>query len=89
MIVLVSFPTQKKSNLKDIAFSGFRSYSRPSFLYTQDDSETLNDLKNSKSIVIMKPDKGNDGVVILSKSDYNNKMDTILPSNVKINSNPC
>ena len=89
MIVLVSFPTNKKSKLKDIAFSGFRSYSRPGFLHTQDDIETLNDLKNNKSIVIMKPDKGNDGVVILSKSDCSNKMDTILPSNVKIKSNPC
>ena len=67
MIVLVSSPTKKKSKLKDIA--KFRSYSRPSFLHTQDDSETLNDLKNDKSIVIMKPDKGNDGVVILSKND--------------------
>ena len=70
------FPDSVKCKLKDIAFSRFRSYSRPSFLYTQDDIDTLNDLKNDKSIVIMKPDKGN-GVVILNKDDYNKKIDII------------
>ena len=76
------FPDSVKCKLKDIAFSGFRSYSRPSFLYTQDDIDTLNDLKNDKSIVIMKPNKGN-GVVILNKDDYNKKMDAILSDTSK------
>ena len=76
------FPDSVKCKLQDIAFSGFRSYSRPSFLYTQDDIDTLNDLKNDKSIVIMKPNKGN-GVVILNKDDYNKKMDAILSDTSK------
>ena len=74
-------PDSVKCKLKDIAFSGFRSYSRPSFLYTQDDVDTLNDLKNDKSIVI-KLYKGN-GVVILNKDEYNKKMDAILSDTSK------
>ena len=47
-------------------------------VYNQkNDLETLNNLKNDKSIVILKFDKGN-GVVILDKSDYIKKMLVIL-----------
>ena len=75
-------PDSIKTKIKDIALSGFRSYSRPNFLYTQDDINTLNDLKNDSNIIITKPDKGN-GVVILNIDDYNRKMDEILSDNSK------
>ena len=76
------FPDSIKSKLRDIALSGFRSYSRPSFLYSREDINTLNDLRDDNTIVIMKPDKGN-GVVILDKDDYNQKIDTILADTSK------
>ena len=75
-------PDSVKTKIKDIALSGYRSYTRPNFLYTQDEINTLNDLKNDSSIIITKPDKGN-GVVSLNKDDYNRKMDEILPDNSK------
>ena len=76
--------------MKDIALSGLRSYSRPSFLFSKDEINVLNDLKNDNSIVVMKPDKGN-AVVILDKTDYNNKMSEILSDSSKfelINEDP-
>ena len=71
------FPDSIKVKLKDIAYSGFQSYNRPNALYTQEELNTLKDLRNDSSIVIMKPDKGN-GVVVLNKYDYKKKMDEIL-----------
>ena len=55
------FPVSIKAKLKDIAYSGFRSYNRPNALYTQEELKILKDLGNDSSIVIMKPDKGNVG----------------------------
>ena len=43
----------------------------------KEDIFTLKRLGNNKNLVVTKPDKGN-GVVILDKSDYNNKMCNIL-----------
>ena len=68
--------------MKDIAYSGFRSYNRPNALYTQQELNILKHLGNDNSIVIMKPDKEN-GVVNLSKDDYNKKMDEILSDTSK------
>jgi hypothetical protein len=76
------FPVSIKAKLKDIAYSGFRSYNRPNALYTQEELNILKDLGNDSSIVIMKPDKEN-GVVILSKDGYNKKMDEILSDTSK------
>ena len=76
------FPESIKAKLKDIAYSGFRSYSRPNALYSQEELNILKDLRNDSKIVIMKPDKGN-GVVILDKHDYNKKMDEILSDTSK------
>jgi PHD/YefM family antitoxin component YafN of YafNO toxin-antitoxin module len=44
--------------------------------------KTLYDLKKDKNIVIVKPDKGN-GVVILDRGDYNQKMEDILRDTTK------
>ena len=76
------FPDSIKARLKDVAYSGYRSYSRPCFLYSQEELNTLKDLRNDNSIVIMKPDKGN-GVVIVNKDDYHKKMDEILADTSK------
>ena len=79
----VFFPESIKAKLKDIAYSGFRSYSRPNALYLQEQLNILKDLRNDSNIVIMKPDKGN-GVVILNKHDYNKKMEEILSDTSKL-----
>ena len=75
------FPDSIKVKLKDIAYSGSRSYNRPDALHTQEELNTLKDLRNDSSI-IMKPNKDN-GVVILNKYDYNKKMDEILSETLK------
>ena len=74
------FPDSIKVKLKDIAYSGFRSYNRPDALYTQEDLNTIKNLDSS--IVIMKPNKGN-GVIILNKYDYNKKMNAMLSDTLK------
>ena len=76
------FPASVKAKLKDIAYSGYRSYSRPDFLFSKEDIKLLDNLKNDNNIVIVKPDKGN-GVVILDRNDYNKKMNDILQDNTK------
>ena len=58
-----------KAKLKDIAHSGYRSYSRPNFMFSKEEIKTLDDLKRDSNIVVVKPGKGN-GVVVLDKHDY-------------------
>ena len=77
------FPASVKAKLKDIAYSGCRSYSRPDFLFSKEDIKLLDHLKNDNNIVIVKPDKGN-GVVILDRNDYNKKMNDILQDNTRL-----
>lgn len=43
---------------------------------------TLRNLSKDKTIVIMKPDKGN-GIVIMNKEDYHNKMQDIISDTTK------
>ena len=57
--------------------SGYRNFTPPNFLLTQSDYETIKGMEDVKNIVLIKPDKGN-GVVILNRDDYNNKMSTII-----------
>ena len=76
------FPASVNAKLKDIAYSGYRSYSRPDFLFSKEDIKLLQNLKNDNKIVIVKPDKGN-GIVILDRNDYNKKMNDILQDNTK------
>ena len=81
--ILSIFPDSIKVKLKDIAYSGFRSYNLPAdALYTQEELNTLKDLDSSIVMMKLKPDKGN-GVVILNKYDYNKKMDEILSETLK------
>ena len=76
------FAASVKAKLKDIAYSGCRSYSRPDFLLSKEDIKLLDNLENNNNIVIVKPDKGN-GVVILDRNDYNKKMNDMLQDNTK------
>ena len=71
-----------KTKIKNIALSGFRSYSPPSYIFTHDEWEILTWLRRDQSIIIVKPDKGN-GLVILNKSDYHEKMNDILADETK------
>ena len=67
-----------KSSLKNLAFKNF--YDRkPNFVFnlTKEEQVALKNLSLDRSIIIMKPDKGN-GIVILNKGDYTTKMLTIL-----------
>ena len=66
-----------RTKLKDIDLSGFRSYSRLKFIFSKDEIDIINNLKNDQDIFIMRPDKGN-GAVIIDRSDYYKKMDDIL-----------
>ena len=71
-----------KTRLKDIALSSYRNYSPPNFLLTRDDYAILKSLKDDSTIHIMKPDKGN-GVVIINKTEYVEKMEEILNDSSK------
>ena len=72
-----------KSSLKQLAMSTFYNYKPESqYLLSKDEHCILKNLANDKSIVIMKPDKGN-GVVLLDKSVYLEKMNLILSDSNK------
>lgn len=70
------------SKLKHIAFSTYYRF-RPYLTEEQKCMiKTLKQLAKDKSVIITKPDKGN-GIVLLNKSDYINKMNTILEDRSK------
>ena len=77
--IVESFPnawTYVKSSIKTIAYKyyySFKSHPSPRELRHL---ATLKELSSDNSIVVTKPDKGS-GVVILNKSDYIKKMETI------------
>ena len=74
-----------KSCLHDVAqklFYNFKPYKVFSPVFTKNDINILRNLAKDDSIIICRPDKGN-GVVILNKDDYLNKMSTILNDRTK------
>ena len=52
------------------------------FILSKDEWKALTDLCNDDSIIITKPDKGN-GVVIISRLDYLNKMKNLISDTTK------
>ena len=72
------------ANLKHIAHSSFDNINcnRISPNLPKDQLKALKILSRDENIVILKPDKGN-GVVILNKEDYINKVNTILNDSSK------
>ena len=72
-----------RSSLKHLAFTSFyRDCNSFSHNITKEEYEALKTLSRDKSIVIMKPDKGN-GVVLLNKCDYKNKVYEVLNDHTK------
>ena len=68
-----------KHSYKHLCLSGFYSFKRSfkDFRFSKEEWGALKSLKDDKSICIMKPDKGN-GIVLLNRVDYVQKMDSIL-----------
>ena len=67
-----------RSSLKHLAFSSFYGNDNSfSHNITKEEYDALKKLSKDKSIVILKPDKGN-GVVLLNKCDYKNKVHEVL-----------
>ncbi|CAH8588028.1 unnamed protein product [Schistosoma mattheei] len=71
-----------KAKLVDIAhhFHSFGPKQRS--ILTSQHFKSLKELRNNADIIILKPDKGS-GVVIMNKSDYKNKMESILSDKSK------
>ena len=66
-----------RSSLKYIAFKTYYCFKPHLSLINKKYYDILENLKKDSNIVILKPDKGN-GIVILDKIDYNEKMHSIL-----------
>ena len=76
-----------KTNLKNLALSSFFKYNNSKHSQslnplTRAEQKALSILRRNKDIVILKPDKGN-GVVILNKTDYINKVESLLSDKSK------
>ena len=57
-----------KTRLRNIALSGLRNYNAPQCVFTPEEFKILRNLKNDNSIFVMKPDKGNGVVILITKS---------------------
>ena len=68
-----------RTKLKSIALSAIYGYDSAHFPLNISKAElmALKNLSRNKSIVILRPDKGN-GVVIFDRVDYNNKVESFL-----------
>src|SRR5215469_14177192 len=76
-----------KQDVKSLAnhyFYKFKSHKVFSYLINKTDIRILKNLKLNKQIIICRPDKGN-GVVLLDKLDYINKMNIILENETEFN----
>ena len=73
-----------KSQLKHISYSYNYTYdfSKQKQILSKEEWEALNDLRKDDSIIITRPDKGN-GVVIINKLDYLNKMKQLISDETK------
>ena len=73
-----------KSQLKHISYSYIYTYdfSKQKQILSKEEWEALNDLRKDDSIIITRPDKGN-GVVIINKLDYLNKMKQLISDETK------
>ena len=79
-----------KTKLKSIALSAFYGYDSEQLPLNISKAElsALNRLCKNKDIVIIRPDKGN-GVVILNRPDYVNKVETLLADSSKFKKLDC
>ena len=74
------FITELK-NISKKSFNTLNKFKLPSNISSKQ-VKVLKNLTTVKNIIILKPDKGN-GIVILNKCDYINKMNDILNDNTK------
>ena len=72
------------SQLKNISYSYIYAYdfSKQRHILSKEEWTALTDLRNDDSIIITKPDKGN-GIVIVNKLDYLNKMKQLISDETK------
>jgi len=76
-----------KQDIKSIAnqyYYKFKTHKVFSYLINKADLRILKNLKLNKQIIICRPDKGN-GVVLMNKLDYINKMNTVLNNDADFN----
>ena len=73
-----------KTRLKDIALTGFKNYTPPKSIFSDDELKVIKSLHDDETIYLIKPDKGN-GVVIINRADYKARMQDILSDNTKFN----
>ena len=66
-----------RSNLKTMAFKAFYSFNPFRNSLNSDFIQVLKTLGSDKNLIVLKPDKGN-GVVLLNRKDYQEKMMNIL-----------
>ena len=73
-----------KTDLRHLAFSSYKEFKKniPKNSLTDEELAALKSLSEDKNIIISRPDKGN-GVVLLDKSDYKEKMHTLLSDTSK------
>ena len=71
-----------RSSLKNTAFKYFYSFKPHLTELHKNYYKLINDLRKDKTILILKPDKGN-AVVLLNKIDYQQKMMTIINDTTK------
>ena len=73
-----------KSQLKNISYSYIYAYdsSKQRRILSKEEWTALTDLRNDDNIIISKPDKGN-GIVIVNKLDYLNKMKQLISDETK------
>ena len=76
--------TLLKTRLKEAALSSFHSFKGqpPATNITPAERQALKELRSNKSIIIHKADKGN-AVVVIDRSDYIQKMNTIIGDHSK------
>lgn len=73
-----------KTDLRHLAFNSYKDFKKkvPNNVLSEEELVALKSLSKDKSIVISRPDKGN-GVVLMDKSDYKNKVHNLLEDTSK------
>ena len=71
-----------KTRMKDIALTGFKSYTPPKSIFSDDEHKVIKSLYDDDTIYLIKPDKGS-GVVIINRADYKARMQDILSDKTK------
>ena len=73
-----------KTRMKYIALTGFKNYTPPKSIFSDDELKVIKSLHDDETIYLIKPDKGN-GVVFINRADYKARMQDILSDNTKFN----